>query len=440
MSIKDDGYGISSSEQSFILQALKDGRRCDGRQLNDIRKIGVTFTRNEKQCTAEVQLGRSRVLAVVTAEVVPPWPDRKTEGFLNFNTELSPMASPAFEAGRPSVEAVELGRIVERGIRDSNALDTEALCIIAGEKVWSVKVNIHCLDHGGNLIDAAALAAIAALKHCRLPQVTIVGENATIHTIDEREPVPLSVHHIPVCVTFALFNQGELSVIDPTEREELVMEGRISFTMNAHRELCAVHKIGGIPITQERIMQCASAASMKAQNMCQILATELAKADGAAKAERLAYLRGLNYASAASANPFSVQTGAPESEVDYEFEAADYKTLHTSIELRQDDAEMEAEQVEKQADLLAAMQNSADASEASTPAGFDQDAQDELAGLVQQRKIQSSSNQAQKKAKPPAAPGAAKAKAKAAVAAASAGADDDLAAAVKKPKKKNKKK
>lgn len=34
-----------------------------------------------------------RVLSVVSAEVVPPYPDRPTEGFLNFNVELSPMAS-----------------------------------------------------------------------------------------------------------------------------------------------------------------------------------------------------------------------------------------------------------------------------------------------------------------------------------------------------------
>ena len=30
---------------------------------------------------------------------------------------------------------MELARIIERGIKDSRALDTEALCIIAGEKV-----------------------------------------------------------------------------------------------------------------------------------------------------------------------------------------------------------------------------------------------------------------------------------------------------------------
>lgn len=45
------------------------------------------------------------------------------------------MASPAFEPGRPPESAIELGRIVERGLRESKAIDTEALCIVAGVKV-----------------------------------------------------------------------------------------------------------------------------------------------------------------------------------------------------------------------------------------------------------------------------------------------------------------
>ena len=38
---------------------------------------------------------------------------------------------------RPSEFAIELGRVVERGLRESRAIDTEALCLVAGEKVHS---------------------------------------------------------------------------------------------------------------------------------------------------------------------------------------------------------------------------------------------------------------------------------------------------------------
>ena len=80
------------------------------------------------------------MLANVSCEVVRPRPQRPTEGELFFNVELSPMASPAFEVGRSSPVATEVARMLERCLKDSRAVDTESLCIIAGEKVMLVCV------------------------------------------------------------------------------------------------------------------------------------------------------------------------------------------------------------------------------------------------------------------------------------------------------------
>lgn len=76
-------------------------------------------------------------MAVVTGEIVEPSPYRPNEGFFHFNVEFSPMASPAFEVGRPSAQGVEIGRVVERVIKQSRALDVESLCILSGQKVKS---------------------------------------------------------------------------------------------------------------------------------------------------------------------------------------------------------------------------------------------------------------------------------------------------------------
>lgn len=46
---------------------------------------------------------------------------------------------------------------MERGLRESRAIDTEALCIVAGEKVWSIRLDLHILDDDGNLIDGLLL-------------------------------------------------------------------------------------------------------------------------------------------------------------------------------------------------------------------------------------------------------------------------------------------
>lgn len=60
---------------------------------------------------------------------------RPSEGTLRFNMEFSPMASPAFDAGRPGEAAIEAMRLLERALRDSRAVDLEALCVLAGRKV-----------------------------------------------------------------------------------------------------------------------------------------------------------------------------------------------------------------------------------------------------------------------------------------------------------------
>ena len=76
------------------------------------------------------------------------------------------------------------------------------------EKAWEVRVDIHILNHDGNLIDASTLAALGALCHFRRPDVTLDGREVIIHPYDVRDPVPLTILHYPLSLTFALFDQG----------------------------------------------------------------------------------------------------------------------------------------------------------------------------------------------------------------------------------------
>ncbi|KAJ1960224.1 3'-5'-exoribonuclease [Dipsacomyces acuminosporus] len=158
--------------------------------------------------------------------------------------------------------------MIERVVRQSRAIDTEALCILAGEKVWSVRVDLHFLDHGGNLIDAASIAAISALRHFRRPDVTVDGEEAIIHDVRERNPVPLSVHHTPICVTFGFFDAaGDLTLLDPSLIEEQVQVASYTVTLNAHREICALNKAGGAPLSATQIQRCTQIALAKVEEI-----------------------------------------------------------------------------------------------------------------------------------------------------------------------------
>jgi exosome complex component RRP45 len=110
------GLDISNVERTFILEALSQGVRVDGRTLNQFRRIELEL--GGEYGTATVRLGRtryegskartssspqltqSRVLAQVSAEVTKPLDDRKFDGIFTIVTELSPIASAAFEVGR----------------------------------------------------------------------------------------------------------------------------------------------------------------------------------------------------------------------------------------------------------------------------------------------------------------------------------------------------
>jgi exosome complex component RRP45 len=168
-----EGATYSASQKAFALErAVSGSARADGRGPEEIRQLRFVLGRAPNgRASATVHLGDTKALAVVTGEVVAPFLDRPTEGQLLFQVDISAMAEPGGSAwgGRRSALAVEAARIIERGLRDSQALDTEALCIIAGERVWSIRVDVKVLDLNGNAIDAASLAAIAALHHYRRP-------------------------------------------------------------------------------------------------------------------------------------------------------------------------------------------------------------------------------------------------------------------------------
>lgn len=70
--------------------------------------------------------------------------------------------------------------MLEKVLRRSGAIDLETLCILAGQKVWHIRLTLHFLSDEGNMLDCACLAGITALKHFRRPEVEVVGEDVTI--------------------------------------------------------------------------------------------------------------------------------------------------------------------------------------------------------------------------------------------------------------------
>ncbi|KAM6220976.1 exosome complex component RRP45 [Rhynchocyon petersi] len=260
---------LSNCERRFLLRAIEEKKRLDGRQTYDYRNIKISFGTDYGCCI--VELGKTRVLGQVSCELVSPKLNRATEGILFFNLELSQMAAPAFEPGRQSDLLVKLNRLLERCLRNSKCIDTESLCVVAGEKVWQIRVDLHLLNHDGNIIDAASIAAIVALCHFRRPDVSVQGDEVTLYTPEERDPVPLSIHHMPICVSFAFFQQGTYLLVDPNEREERVMDGLLVIAVNKHREICTIQSSGGIMLLKDQVLRCSKIAGVKVAEITELI-------------------------------------------------------------------------------------------------------------------------------------------------------------------------
>ena len=153
-----------------------------------------------------------------------PYPDSPDKGNMMVTAELLPLSSPRFENGPPKFPAIELGRVIDRGIRESKFIDLDKLCIKKGEKVWTVFIDIYSLNDDGNLLDAAGIGAIAALKTAKMPKYDEKGEKVLYGEWTERK-IPVS-KETPVAVS--IHKIGNNLIVDPTREEEDVSETRVT--------------------------------------------------------------------------------------------------------------------------------------------------------------------------------------------------------------------
>ncbi len=241
---------------------LEKGKRLDDRGLLDTRELKIEQGLIEKaEGSARVLLGKTEILVGVKVETGEPFPDTPKEGVMTVNAELVPLASPNFEPGPPDENSIELARVVDRGIRESKCIDTEKLCIEAGKKVFVVFVDVYVLNHDGNLIDASAIAAMAALMNTKMPNYEI--KDGELKIKQGYTPLPMKSH--PVTVTIGKISNHLL--VDPSAEEETVMDSRITFATNEEGNICAIQKGGSSYFTPQQILEASKIALDKAAEL-----------------------------------------------------------------------------------------------------------------------------------------------------------------------------
>ena len=198
--------------------------RLDGRKPFDYRDVIVeTNVSNNAEGSARVKIGKTDVIVGVKMGVQEPYPDHEDEGTMMTTMEYSPASAERYESGPPRINAIETARVIDRGIRESGFIDWKKLCIVKGEKVWSIFIDIYSINDDGNILDAGAIGAVAALKMTRFPELD--EENKVKYGEFTDKKLPLT-EITPFTMTF--YKIGEKILIDPTRDEQDAAESRLT--------------------------------------------------------------------------------------------------------------------------------------------------------------------------------------------------------------------
>ena len=233
--------------KKHLISSLEQNIRSDGRKLDEYRAVKVQYgVSKTAEGSSMVTIGNTKVIAGVKLSIGTPYPDTPDEGSLIIGAEFLPLSSNEFELGPPGEYSIELARIIDRGIREAKAIDVKKLCIVKGEKIWMVSVDICTINDDGNLLDAAGLATLAALQDTRFPTYTDGGVDYKKKT-DKK--LPLDKLPIPITVT----KIGNHFLIDPKREEEEVREARLTVTTTKDGNLCALQKGEDAPLSVEDV-------------------------------------------------------------------------------------------------------------------------------------------------------------------------------------------
>lgn len=247
-----------------VIASLKQGKRLDGRELEEYRKIKIdTGVSENANGSARVELGETVVVAGIKFEVSKPFPDTPNQGSLSVGAELLPIASPSFETGPPSPEEVELSRVVDRGIRHAHCVDYTKLCIEEGEKALTLFIDIYAINYAGNLFDSCAIAAAAALLSTKLPKV----EDGMI--VYKEFAGKLDVTAKPLLSTFAKVDQT--IVLDANLAEEHALNSRLSVAHMDDHTVTAFQKGGPGSFTLQEMDHMIEVALKKGKEVRKLL-------------------------------------------------------------------------------------------------------------------------------------------------------------------------
>ncbi|KAF8548812.1 ribosomal protein S5 domain 2-like protein [Imleria badia] len=230
-----------------MYEALNQSLRLYGRDKFQLRTPTITF--GSELGWVECTFGKTRVIAHVEVKMVKPPRERPFGGMITIHSEISPMTSADYELGRPSEEEVTMTRMLDKVLRRSDAIDKNRFASSPGN-VWHLCLTVHSLADAGNMLDCACLTGTVAFKHFRQPEVEVIGDDVVMHAPEERAPLPLASPYT-------------------------ILVGTMSIALNAQREICILHKAGGVPTAPDEILLLLNIAAGIAKDLDKLVEARL---------------------------------------------------------------------------------------------------------------------------------------------------------------------
>jgi exosome complex component RRP42 len=243
---------IDKLKRSKILDLLQEGKRIDGRGLDEVRPltidIGVIPNANG---SARARLGDTEIVSGIKIQPDRPFPDMGDKGIFICTAEILPLAHPSAETGPPTPNVVELARVVDRGIRESGMIDLSQMVLEQDKSVIGLFADNVVTDHDGNLFDACSYASVAAVMTSKIPKWEMKDDKPTLV---EGEVSNTPVTTIPISITMGRI--GEHIIIDPNLDEWECLDARITITTNSDGNIVALQKGGQNGFSFDQLVKC----------------------------------------------------------------------------------------------------------------------------------------------------------------------------------------
>ena len=242
---------ISRIERNYIVNNLRKEQRIDGRGLWDYRDLSIkSDIIASAEGSSEVTLGDTKIMSGLKYEIGAPFPDTPDEGVCTLMAELLPLASPLFERGPPDEQSIELARVVDRGIRHADCIQTKKLCIKEEDAVYILFLDIYVINHDGNLIDASGVSALTTLVSSHVPKGEWKDDKVE-WTGDYLNGKDI-IKELPLVMTYGKID--DIVFLDPNLAEELVCDGRISISVTENN-ITSIQKSGAATFSIDEVKE-----------------------------------------------------------------------------------------------------------------------------------------------------------------------------------------